>query len=280
MIKNMNKERTIIIAGKAGTGKSQKALEMFEEPIVVYANEMNIGDVRSIDKDRGIIIEDIHFKPKKDEILYVLRNYRGDVVMTSINQKSVPSEIKHMCKFKRAGTVQYIQNMIKEVAPRSEEPFSLEKDMFSLVQEYLKNSNRDLIAKMLKVNRPADTQIMSWLIENMHPNRLLFVDGVVKRRWSSDYFYEMLAYNFRGQQYGSPRMPTRKAYSKIPNLCRRLGLRGGEERLLKQLLQDDEFCTYAKKKLNNGECRLLGIGEKKKSKPRKRVVKASLEKWL
>jgi hypothetical protein len=59
-----------------------------------------------------------------------------------------------------------------------------------------------------------------------------------------------------------------------------LGLKGGEERLLKQLLQDEEFCNHAKKKLNNAECRLLGIGEKKKRKSRKRIIKTSLEKWM
>ena len=280
MIKNMNKERAIIITGKNGTGKSKKALEMFEEPVIVYANEMDLGDINSIDRNRGIVIEDIHYKPKKDEILHVLRNYRGNVVMTSLNQKSVPSNIKNMSKFKRAGSVQYNQNTIKEIAPRSEEPFSLQQDMFSLVREYLKNSDRDLIVKMLKINQPADTQIMSWLVENMHPNRLLFVDGVVKRRWSKDYFYEMLGYNFGGKQFGSPKMPIRKSYSKIPSICRRLGLKGGEERLLKQLLQDEEFCNHAKKKLNNAECRLLGIGEKKKRKPKKKLVKTSLDKWM
>jgi len=33
-----------------------------------------------------------------------------------------------------------------------------------------------------------------------------------------------------------------------------------------QLLQDDEFKEHAKKKLNNSECRLLGIGEKRRRK--------------
>jgi len=274
---SINKNRTIVITGKHGTGKSTMAKAMFEDPLVFYANEISINDIRSIPAERGIVIEDIHLKPKKDEILNVLRNYKGEVVMTSLNQKSIPKDIKNMVKFKRAGTVQHIRNKITELAPRCEEPFSFEADTFSLVLAYLKESNRDLISDMLKFNKPSDTQIMSWLVENIHPNRLAFVDSVVKRRWSQDYFYEMLAYTFAGKNYSRPSYPKRKAYSKIPSLCRRLGLKSDGERLLKQLCQDEEFSRWAKTKLNNSECRLLGLGEKKirKSKIKIKVKKLS-----
>lgn len=274
---SMNKDRTIVITGRSGTGKSTMAKGMFDDPIIYYANEIEISDVRSIPSERGIIIEDIHYKPKKDEILNVLRNYRGDVVMTSINQKSVPSDIKNMVKFKRAGTNLYLRNEIEDLAPRCEEPFTFEHDTFSLVMEYLKNSDRDLIARMLKHNKPADTQIMSWLVENIHPNRLIFADGVVRRRWPQHYFYEILSYAYVGKNYSRPSYPQRKSYSKIPYLCRRLGLKSGEEKLLRQLCQDEEFSHWAKTKLNNGECRLLGLGEKKirKSKVKVKVSKLS-----
>tara|TARA_R110000744_G_scaffold113275_6_gene212288 strand:+ start:3366 stop:4229 length:864 start_codon:yes stop_codon:yes gene_type:complete len=274
---SINKDRTIVITGKEGTGKTTMAKGMFEDAIIYYANDMEISDIRSVPKDRGIIIEDIHYNPKKDEILNVLRNYGGKVVMTSLNQKSVPADIKNMVKFKRAGTKQYLREEIKLLAPRCEEPFSYEKDTFSLVLEYMKDSNRDLIAKMLKVNKPADTQIMSWLVENIHPNRLIFADGIVKRRWSQDYFYEILAYSYQGKNYSRPSYPKRGAYSKIPSLCRRLKLRSGDERLLRQLLKDEEFTHWAKTKLNNGECRILGLGEKKirKSKPKIKISKLS-----
>jgi len=280
MLTKMNKDRAIIITGKHGTGKSTKAKEMLGEPIVLFANEMNIKSVGSIPKEIGIVIEDIHYKPKVDDIIYLLRTYRGEVVLTSINQKSVPVKIKNMCKFKRAGTTQYAQEAIEEIAPRSEKPFTLEKDMFSLVLEYMKSSDRDLISEMLQFNKPPDTQIMSWLVENIHPNRLVFIDSVVKRRWNSRYFYELLAYSFAGKNYTRPRMPSRGKYSQMPNLCRRVGLRGGDERLFKQLLNDENFVKMVKKKLNNAECRLVGIGEKKIRKEKKKVKKMTLDKWL
>ena len=44
----------------------------------------------------------------------------------------------------------------------------------------MKERDRDLVAKLLVYNKPPDTQIVSWLSENMHPHRLIFVDGVVK----------------------------------------------------------------------------------------------------
>ena len=274
---SMSKDRTIVITGKHGSGKSTMAREMFEDAIIYYANTMEIHDVKSIPKERGIIIEDIHYKPKKDEVLNVLRNYKGKVVMTSLNQKSIPSEIKNMVKFKRAGSNLHLRDSIKELAPRSEEPFSYEKETFDIVLDYMKESDRDKIAKILKINKPSDTQIMSWLIENIHPNRLIFVDGVVKRRWPKHYFYELLAYAYKGKNYGRPSFPKRGSYSKIPYLCRRLGLRSGDERLLRQLCKDDNFVIYAKSKLNNSECRLLGLGEKKirKSKPKVKQIKLS-----
>ena len=268
-LKDINKDRTIVITGKHGSGKSTMAKEMFEDAIIYYGNDIEIHDIFSIPRERGIIIEDIHYKPNTDEILNVLRNYRGKVVMTSLNQKDIPKTIKNMVKFKRAGSNEYIREQIKELAPRCEEPFSNERDMFSLVLEYLKNSDRDLVVELLKFNKPSDTQIMTWLIENIHPNKILFVDGVVKRRWSQRYFYEMLAYAYNGKNYSRPSFPKRGTYSKIPYLCRRLKVR--DERLLRQLLKDEEFADWARTKLNNSECRLLGLGEKKRKKRKPKI---------
>lgn len=270
---DMNNDRPIIITGKHGTGKSTKARAMLSDPIIVYGNSIDLKDIRSIPKDRGILIEDIHHKPKKDAILDVLRNYRGKIVMTSLNEKSVPAEIKNMCKFKRAGSVQHCLETIKELAPRSEEPFSMDRSTFDLVMDYLKMPDRDNVVKLFKHNKPADTQILSWLVENIHPNRLIFIDAVAKRRWSLDYFYELLAYSHAGKHYSRPSFPKRGSYSKMPNLCRRIGLKGGDGRLLRMLCEDETFVDFAKKKFNNAECRLLGIGEKKKRKPKPKPVK-------
>jgi hypothetical protein len=269
----IKKERTIVITGKHGTGKTTKAREMLPNALIYYANVMDIKDPYSIPIENGVIIEDLHYKPKKEIILDVLRKYRGKIIMTSINQKSIPSDIKNMIKFKRAGSVSHLRDNIRELAPRSETPYSLERDMFSLIDEYMKESNREKIVALLKYNKPSDTQIINWLAENQHPNKLVFIDGVVKRRWNADYFYEMLAYNHTGRNFGRPRMPKRKKYSKIPSLCRRLGVKSGGERLLKQLLEDEDFKKFAKTKLNNSECRLLGLGEKKKSKPKPKKIK-------
>ncbi len=272
----MSKDRSIVITGKHGSGKTTMAKEMFDDPIVYYANTIEIPDVNSIPRDRGIIIEDLHYKPNKEQILNVLRNYGGQIVMTSLNQKSIPKDIKNMVKFKRAGSDIYLRNDILKLAPRSEAPFSFERDMFSMILDYLKVSDRDSIAEMLKINKPSDTQIMSWLVENIHPNRLIFVDSVVRRRWSQRYFYELLAYTYQGKNYTRPSFPKRGTYSKVPYLCRRLGLKSGEERLLLQLCEDENFTRWAKTKLNNSECRLLGLGEKRIRKPKKKIKQNKL----
>lgn len=266
---NYNKERPILLTGKHGTGKSTKAKTFVNEPIVMYANDIDF-DVGSFPVENGIVIEDVHYKADKSAILHIIRNYQGQVVLTSINQKSVPKEIKDMCKIKRAGSRNFLEESIKEIAPNSESPFSLERDMYSMAYGFLKERNRDMVAEVLLFNKPSDTQILSWLSENMHPNRLIFVDGRVKRRWSQRYFYEMLAYSHTGGFVGQMNMPKRRAYSQIPKLSRRLGVKN--PRLLPILLKDEQFKEHAKKKLNNAECRLLKIGEKRRRKKTTPIV--------
>ena len=274
-----NDNRTILLTGKTGTGKSTKALTFVNNPVILYANDIDF-DVGSFPAENGIVIEDVHYKPDKSAILHIMRNYRGQVVLTSINQKSVPKEIKDMCKIKRAGSTNFLEQSIKEIAPNSESPFSFERDTYSIANGFLKEKDRDLVAKILLYNKPSDTQILSWLCENMHPNRLIFVDGQVKRRWSQRYFYEMLAYCHLGGFVGQLSMPRRRQYSQLPKLSRRLGVRNPT--LLPLLLKDEAFREQAKKKLNNAECRLLKIGEKKRRKKTTPVVinQSSLEDFM
>lgn len=276
---NMNNNRTILLTGKTGTGKSTKALTFVNNPVILYANDIDF-DVGSFPAENGIVIEDVHYKPDKSAILHIIRNYRGQVVLTSINQKSVPKEIKDMCKIKRAGSTNFLEQSIKEIAPNSESPFSFERDTYSIANGFLKEKDRDLVAKILLYNKPSDTQILSWLCENMHPNRLIFVDGQVKRRWSQRYFYEMLAYCHLGGFVGQLSMPRRRQYSQLPKLSRRLGVRNPT--LLPLLLKDEAFREQAKKKLNNAECRLLKIGEKRRRKKTTPVVinQSSLEDFI
>ena len=276
---NMSDNRAILITGKVGTGKSTKALTFVNNPIILYANDIDF-DVGSFPVENGIVIEDVHYKPDKSAILNIIRHYKGKVVLTSINQKSVPKEIFDMCKIKRAGSFNHLQESIKKIAPHSESPLSFERDTYSLMNTYLKEKDRDLVAKLLLFNKPADTQILSWLIENMNPNRLIFVDGVVKRRWTQTYFYEMLSFAYQGDFYGKINMPKRRAYSQLPKLSRRLGVKNPN--LLPALLKDEAFKQHAKKKLNNTECRLLKIGEKKRKKKTDpiRVQQSSLEDFM
>jgi hypothetical protein len=167
------------------------------------------------------------------------------------------------------------------MSPNSDEPVEYEQDTFSLVRQYLKNTKRDDVRLMLRMNKPPDTQLLSWLVMNIHPNKLAFIDASVKRRWPTEYFYDLLAYVHNGRIVGRIQMPQRGNYSNMNRICRKIGLKEDSCHLLKDLLQDEDFKNQVKKKLNHAECRQLGIGEKRrKKKTTPLVAQPSLSRWL
>jgi len=276
--KAAKKNRAIIVVGKSDKDKMQKALTFVSvEPIVCYANEYDIEDNYSIPIDRGIVIQECHYKANTESIKKTLLEYGGQVVLTSDNQKDVPKTLFNLCDLKRA-TVN-LEEIVS--SPNASSIITYEQDVFSLVKTYLKETKRDEVRKVLCVSKPPDTQLLSWLVMNIHPNKLAFIDANVKRKWSSDYFYELLAYAHDGRLAGRIQMPQRGKYSPMTGICRRLGLREDSCHLLKDLLQDENFKKAAKKKLNNSECRFLQIGEKKRRKKTAPLEpQASLSRWL
>ena len=276
-----NQNRTIIIVGKDGTDKMEKARKLVSDnPIIAYANEYDIEDNFSIPADRGIIIRECNYKPNVDVIRKTILEYKGQVVLTSINQKDVPKKLYNMCKLNRA-TKRSLFDEIKEIAPRSDQPYNYDVDIFTMVGDYLRNPDREIIMNQLKVSEPADVQFISWLAPNIHPNKLMFLDAKVKRKWDKSYFYEMLAYAHDGRMHRKMTPPQRKAYSIVPKILRKLKMRPSQRYLFKDLLKNDDFKDYCRNKLGNTELRVLKLGEKKRRTKRTPVQPvATLSKWL
>ena len=278
MLMKQSTNRPIILVGKEGSSKKEKALSYFDDPIIKYADEYNIIDNFSIPLERGIIILEAHHKPKTDLIVDTLLKYRGQVVLTSMNQKDVPKKIFNLCKLKRAGKSTLIER-IKEVAPNSNEPEEYFKNVFEMTHDYLKNKDREDVAIKLKLNKPPDVQMLSWLVANLHPNKLAYLDAKVKRKWSNDYFYELLAYAHNGVVTRGVNIPSKRGYNEDARICVRVGLKRNEKYILDQLKQDPEFAKYMRTKLNHAQKRRAKVSKKPKQKP-KEDKPTSLEEWL
>ncbi len=280
LINMKNQNRTVIIVGKDGTDKLEKARKLVsEDPIIMYANEYDIEDNHSIPAERGIIIRECNYKPNVEAIRKTILEYKGQVVLTSINQKDVPKKLFGMCKLNRA-TKKSLFDEIKEIAPRSDEPYNYDVDIFTMVGDYLRNPDREVIMNQLKVSEPADIQFISWLAPNLHPNKLMFLDAKVKRRWSKSYFYEMLAYAHDGRMHRKMTPPQRKAYSSIPKILRKLKMRPFQKYLLKDLLKNDGFKEYCRNTLSTTDLRLLKLSKERKTKRTPVQPVATLSKWL
>jgi len=277
---NNNKNRATIIVGKDGTDKLDRAKSLVsDKPIIRYANEFDIEDNYSIPADVGIIIRECNYKPNVDLIRRTILEYRGQVVLTSLNQKDVPKKLFNLCKLKRGKKLEIDE--IKELAPRSNEPHNFDVDIFTLVGDYLRNPDREIIMETLKISEPADIQFISWLAPNIHPNKLMFLDSQVKRRWDKSYFYEMLAYAHDGRMQRKMTPPQRKKYSEIPKILRRLKMRDSQVYLFKDLLKNPDFQDYCRETLSSLQTRTLGLGEKRRRKQTTPVKPiATLSRWL
>lgn len=261
MLSSYTTKQPQLIVGKSMTGKTTRAIkELGGNPIKIYANNVP-NDMHSFPKENGVLIEDVHYKADIDSILELLRVYKGEIILTSLNEKDVPYKIKTKCKLRRQkGSIG--RDKIMNIAPNSEEPDDKDKDMYSMMRQYVNNKDRDYVAEMFKYNKPSVSQLMIWLGENVHPNKIAFIDGHVKWRWPSNYIYELVAYGHKGKGY-SVNAPKRGKYTEVDKICRKLGLKNNERYLLKDLLKDESVREFAKTKLSHQQWRLLGYGEKK-----------------
>ena len=278
MLTNYVQEQPQLIVGKPMTGKTTRAIEELGEPIIMYANEIPV-DIYSLPKENGILIEDIHYKANVDSILEILRTYNGKIILTSLNEKDVPRKIKNRCKLRRQ-TGSIGRDKIMNIAPNSDDPDDKNKDMYSMMRQYVNNTDRDYVAEMFKYNKPSIPQLMIWLGENVHPNKIAFIDGHVKWRWPTNYIYELVAYGHKGKGY-NVNSPKRGTYSEIGKICRKIGLRNNERYLLKDLLTDESVREFVKTKLSHQQWRMLGYGEKKNrvNKSYKKDYTKTLEDW-
>ena len=193
------RERPILLVGNYGSCKTTKAIEMMgRRPYkIVYGNNIDIEDIRSYPKNHGLIIEEVHFKPDKNKILDIMDVKHEHLILTSLNEKDVPKAIIDRCKKNRLGRVDHRQNTIRKIGSHMEPITLIDKSIYDLTIDYLNNPNREEVIKLLKHNKPPDIQILTWVMGNVDIRKISFVDSIM-RRWSADYFYELLALSESG----------------------------------------------------------------------------------
>jgi hypothetical protein len=260
--------KNILIVGGYGSGKTTTAIELMgnRPHVILPANEITINDIYSYPKHHGLIIEDVHYKPDKDKILTIML-VNSNVILTSLNEKDVPKSIMNMCKRKRLGRIDVRQNKIKELAPNCNMPVDLNRSVYDINIELLKNKNREEVLKILKHNKPPDIQIISWVLPNVDVRNISFADHIM-RRWSKDYFYEILTYSLSGYLSGRPSFAKRYSYSPVPKICSKLGLKTKDSYLVKSLLKNEQYKEWAIKKLDSNECKILNLKKPRKKTPR------------
>tara|TARA_R110002074_G_scaffold373815_1_gene550027 strand:- start:176 stop:1006 length:831 start_codon:yes stop_codon:yes gene_type:complete len=267
-MKEVIKGKAVIFVGGNGSGKTTMALkELGNRPYVIYqANDIRINDVYSYPKKHGIIIEDVQHKPQKEKIIQLLKASEN-LVLTSLDEKSIPKAIKDLCIIKRMGQKDLRQVAIMKLAPNCNSIMKYEMSIYDINMQYLKNSNRKEVVELIKYNRPADLQLLSWVQPNVNINCIARADDIM-RRWHIDYFYEILSYSYEGNHKGRVEFPKRNAYSPIPKICNKLGLKRKDAYLVKLLLEDDAYKNWAISVLDKDECKILGL-----TKPRKKTIR-------
>tara|TARA_R100001163_G_C5056344_1_gene192761 strand:+ start:1060 stop:1890 length:831 start_codon:yes stop_codon:yes gene_type:complete len=267
-----------LYVGGNGSGKTKRAKqELGCRPfITMQACNITLDDVYSYPRHHGILIEEVNYKPEKDkvlQILYVLKH----VALTSINEKDVPTAIMNLCTRKRMGQTDNRQIEIKSIAPNAESIKKYEASIYDINIAYLKNKDRKEVLDLIKYNKPSDIQLISWIQPNIDVRKIAFADSIM-RKWSMNYFYEILSYSWSGYHGGRVNFPKRNSYSPVPKICAKLGLKQKDAYLVKKLLQDDNYKQWAISKLDRDECKILGL-----KKPRKqsiRVTNTKLGDWI
>ena len=262
------RNRPKIFIGKWGTGKTTKATIEAGGGVNLfyYASDIKIDDPFSIPKDYTVIIEEVNYKPQKDKILDLI--HAGmDLVLTSHDKKSVPKPILNACDVKMCGAKNHYQSSLVLSCKNNAKYVSFEDSIWNIMGVYIKTKNRDRLYRDLVHFSPPPMQLLSWASATFPENEKLMVVSSVMNRLSKDYFYALFAYS-RDGGYRKIVPPKRKEENPYQSICLKLGFKADETYVLKKLISNQAYAEFVAKKLSEGECKLLGIKKKRKTRPK------------
>ena len=267
------RNRPKIFIGKWGTGKTTKATIEAGGGVNLfyYANDITIDDPFSIPKDYTVIIEEVNYKPDKDKILDLI--HAGvDLILTSQDKKSVPKPIINACDVKMCGAKNHYQTALLLSCKNNEKYVSFTDSIWNIMGVYIKSKDRARFYKDLVNLSPPPMQLLSWATATFPDNDILRVVSSMMNRVSKDYFYALFAYSWSGG-YRKIVPPKRKEENPYQTICLKLGFKADETYVLKKLISNQSYADFVSAKLSEGECKLLGIKKKRRSRPKVRPRK-------
>jgi len=77
---------------------------------------------------------------------------------------------------------------------------NLEMNLHKMVKCYLRSEDRIYVANVFKYNKPNDFTLLKLIYDANPTAKILFIANNIFRKYSQDYFYELLAFSYEPQK--------------------------------------------------------------------------------
>jgi hypothetical protein len=73
---------------------------------------------------------------------------------------------------------------------------NMDMNLYKMIKYYLRAKDRNLVSKIFKHNKPNDHTLLKLIYEVNPTNKIIFIGQSVYRKYTINYFYDLLAYSY------------------------------------------------------------------------------------